>query len=744
MGKIFDSDDNSGEEELTFTTNAKFAKSYDKKCQKELLKKLKDQDSDSADSSSSGEESEEDDGFADEDFDKTFFSTLASIKARDPKIYKKDVKFFGEIDLANRKRSRDDKPITIRDLERKVLLENDGMFEENKNSKSHTPVMTLEEKEDKQMFEKFLSDSDDEDILFKSKKASAPDEKSSEINPEVIRPITKFWNDPEISKEEAYLRDYILKRRFRDDAEEDEDANLTDDEEDLEKQAEFEQRVNFRFEEPDQVHLKRFPRTITTSVRNVDDKRKRKREEVKERKAREKEERRRELEKLKELKKQEIEEKIAKLKQVSGSENLPFDDADLSDDFNPEEYDRKMKEIFNDEYYGIDEGEDKPECPDIEDLKVNDWDNYDPEEAEQSDPHCDDPDFNMDCEYDATTSRTNFEKEMMEKSQSKKRKKRRSQFAEILRKEKPVFNPADEKTYSDYIDEYYKMDCEDVIGDVKCRFKYTETVPNDFGLSVEEILLAKNKELNKWASLKKAVQIRPKHVELNEVQQYERKRNNMFLKRNILKSVYGEDSEEEDSEDKKPEKASKESKLKIRTSEGSEVKKTTDQEVIKTTKNASKETKPKTKTSEGFDDSEDSENSEVAERKESKPYSEVPQVPQSSKKKKKKPNKSPAVPHQSDSKRKRKPEDNQNLRKKFKPSSEFSMKKKSNSEVIDYKTPQGDFAINESRLMAFGINPKKFRGKVKYGTKQSLEGNNPPQPKTKKKKNRKKKSKTIN
>ncbi|XP_059051285.1 protein KRI1 homolog [Achroia grisella] len=229
-------------------------------------------------------------------------------------------------------------------------------------------------------------------------------------------------------------------------------------------------------------------------IRPKDDRRARKRAEVRTRKEEEKNKKMEEIARLKALKLKEIQEKIARIKEVTGNDDLAFEEQDIEGDFDPEEHDRRMRALFDEEYYGEADTE-KPRFPDLdEELEIENWDKYETDNQDvqkhgDAVPHCEDDDFNMDADYDPKQARANLLEEIQQSLVKKRRnRKRKSKLHHLLNVEKPKFIPTTaEKTYAEYMDEYYKMDCEDVIGgDLPTRFKYREVVPNDYGLTIEE------------------------------------------------------------------------------------------------------------------------------------------------------------------------------------------------------------------------------------------------------------------
>ncbi|VVC97923.1 unnamed protein product [Leptidea sinapis] len=266
------------------------------------------------------------------------------------------------------------------------------------------------------------------------------------------------------------------------------------------------------------------------SIRPKDERRSRKRAELRSRKEQEKQKKMEEIARLKALKLKEIQEKIAKIKQVTGNEDLAFKDEDIEGDFDPEQHDRRMKAIFDEQYYGAADHE-KPDFPDLDqELEIENWDKYNKEDEERvdDDVHCEDDNFNMDADYDPKAAKANLLEEL-KRNQSKRRRnrKRKSKLAELLATEKPTFTPGVDKTYSEFMEEYYKMDCEDVIGDLPTRFKYREVVPNDFGLTVEE-----------WVPLKRIVKYRPEDAEKGDVNTYRQKAADSELKKKVLPSLF--------------------------------------------------------------------------------------------------------------------------------------------------------------------------------------------------------------
>jgi len=557
-----DSDSDGGELKI----NKPYAAKYDHWRQLEELQTLKDRygDVDDSDLESTDEE-------VDPEAEREFLKALSCVVKRDPKIYDPSVSFFEGIDVENKKKPKKEKPIYLKDYERNQLLQTNGElnFDEEENGPDYdvhsVPLSKAKEEEEiRKSFKKAMeeNESDDDDLLTEKKKTKEEKEKARADYIEWFRgnkddiedtktksemkDLHDYWSNPSLDKNEEFLKNYILNQKYviKDDDDDDEDDDndelkldeeaLSDDENMIEKQTEFEHKYNFRFEEPDQEFIKHYPRIIEDTLRPKDVRRKKKRNETKLRKLQEKEQKKEELKQLKSLKRKEIMDRLKKLEEITGNSTSCFDGEFLEGEFDPETHERKMREIFDDEYYNNEETE-KPEFPEDDDCEPENWDEWGVEDT-QHELHCEDPDFNMDAEYDPTTSR----KSKTNEEKKGKKNKRKSKLGDVLSNKKPRFDETD-KTFEEYIEEYYKLDYEDIIGgDLPCRFKYRKVVPNDFGLSVEEILQADDSELNQWCSLKKAVKYRSERDEQNDVHTYKQKGQNLAKKKKILASVYQE------------------------------------------------------------------------------------------------------------------------------------------------------------------------------------------------------------
>ncbi|XP_015275476.1 PREDICTED: protein KRI1 homolog [Gekko japonicus] len=633
--------------------NAAFAERYGRYRRREELQRLQDRYGDAGDSAESSSESEDEEEAARQDLeaDSTFYRTLALLKTKDPRIYQQDnglgspegSSSGSEDEKPRSKKKKKEKPMYLKDYERRVVLEKGGKYVDEdedgvavKNQLAHAiafvhvlpaeskwhcnpyytdAIKSVDEKKRGQedqgfvllqsfSFQKFLADSDEEEQgeggsspgLLR-KRAKSKEEKERETADYIswlkgqeklpteeavqdLAPLREYWNDPRLDEKERFLRDYILNERYKEEGEEERQPAVSDSSDEgelfLKKQEDFERKYNFRFEEPQAQLLQSHPRVIATSVRQKDERRKEKRSEIRERKRKARERKQEELKQLKNLKRQEILQQLEKLREITGSETLPFQEEHLEADFDPAQHDRLMEELFGDEYYGIDETE-KPqfEAEDGSDDEWN-WDKWTGKEGPESEaeaslqqteehqPHCEDPDFVMDADYDPTQQPASSKKKRKVEIPLLGKKKRQSWFAKALQKEKKPFDPA-AGTFEKYLDEFYRLDYEDLIGDMPCRFKYRNVLPCSYGLSTEEILASDDKELNSWCSLRKTCMYRSEKEELHDMRTYEGKgRNNTWKKQQILKSLWADVGEAEGVKAAPPGKKGKKSQEKTK------------------------------------------------------------------------------------------------------------------------------------------------------------------------------------
>ncbi|VDD89582.1 unnamed protein product [Enterobius vermicularis] len=573
--------DNDGNDELTI--NSAYADRYDNWRRLEEIQKLKSRVRDDEDEESSESSEEEAEWTA--DHEKDFLLTLTALKTKDPKIYSQEQIFKAEPGpvkpKSESKKKKSEEKLYLKDYERKLVLERGGIIDEEDNEELRSSENTLGYYQKQAQLKNELKHAwnagteVDFDVLLKKKEKSEVElkkeeddyyewlkDQSSKSNKKFERlasilffkkGLKEIWsNDRDLDSEEKFLRDFLLEKKY----EVDElgripslegDASVSADEDEVEREEEFEQKYNFRFEEPDKDFIKQYPRSVKESLRKTGEKRKEKRTAYKERKDAEKRARKDEIRELKALKRKEIEAKLQKLKQLAG-DDIEINFNDIEDDFDPAVYDKRMEAIFNKEYYDKgDEDEEKPCFSEMSDMSEEEGSNSD--QAVRS-PAADEK---------SSLLETNFqENPFREKSMTARKKKRNSRFWNVVAKKKPLFDPAEgrsiietnilgTKSFEEYFNEYYALDYEDIIGDTITKFKYRKVPANDFGLTAEEILHADDRQLNAWASLKKVTAYRTDREEQYDAVAYQRKAQDVNKKKRIFSTDYGGKSQKKSS-----------------------------------------------------------------------------------------------------------------------------------------------------------------------------------------------------
>ncbi|OMO52736.1 KRR1 interacting protein 1 [Corchorus capsularis] len=570
----------------------------------ELKKKgrVEESDDESDEESSSSDEEEEEEDFDDQTTlskkDEDFFKALIRVRNRDPRLKEKDVKLFESDDdesskqeeETEQKEMKDKKAVYLKDVVAKHLIEEGPDFQDQDaivDQKMKVKSYGEEQEEIKKAFLDAAQEVDDEEdgdfLRVKEKKGNDEEEKEDIGDGEFSQKLEEYFGEDEkVDENTKFLKEFfknkmwIHKERSGGDLTVDNDAvdELLKDEEEIERQEGYELEYNFRHEENAEDRVLGYSRKVEGSVRKKESKRKEQRERKEERMRIAEMERKEELKHLKNLKKEEIKERMKKVMKIAGIkkvEDCPFSAKDLEEEFDPEEYDKMMKAVFDDKYYdgedmelnsdtdeiekpdfgkedellGLPKGWDvlesqggflaarerskhKLQCVDGDDTEEDIGQEEEGEDKIEGDEGDEDDDGTEedigqeeegedkiegdeeDEDYGVEHKNEDDEEGMEEETEEGKRKRKRKMSVV-------------QKALQEMWDEFYKLDYEDVIGGVKTRFPYKSIKPNRYGLKPEEILAMDDKDLNQYVSLKKLAPYREKEWKVPNNKRYEQK-----------------------------------------------------------------------------------------------------------------------------------------------------------------------------------------------------------------------------
>lgn len=184
--------------------------------------------------------------------EKQFFQTLASLKKKDPSIYNAEKKFFDKTaQSALPKKSTKEEAFTLRDYERKIMVEKGGKMSDDEDAPLAPRTFQQEQEELKIGFKAALQDSDSEseDLLtvrpkseiqkvidvtkpmvlvvintiwslkekeeeeYKEWLKGRKEDITNEETKKQLEPLKEYWSNPKLDENEAFLKDFFLNKR---------------------------------------------------------------------------------------------------------------------------------------------------------------------------------------------------------------------------------------------------------------------------------------------------------------------------------------------------------------------------------------------------------------------------------------------------------------------------------------------------------------------------------------------------
>ncbi|KAG6791887.1 hypothetical protein POTOM_001021 [Populus tomentosa] len=545
LKQLFDDANNDDDVVSKIEIDKEFAKRYEHNKKREALQRYEQlQKEGLVDESESGSESSSSDETDIKKTDVKFFDNLLKVKNRDPSLYS-NVKLFEsdgsdteeeDIKDGNEKHTKK-KPMYLKDVMARHLIEKGPELDDEEGSSIKTKRADKSYNDEQEELRKaFLDAVEDEEEDGEQEFLKLKERKNEEVSGdgnaadadgvEFEKKLGDYFGgEGELDEGSMFLRDFFKNKMWlgkdeRDDVGEDEVDALLRDEEEVERQEKYEESYNFRYEESVGDRVLGHSRKVEGSVRKQDNSRKEQRKNKEERMKIAEMERKEELKHLKNLKKKEMKEKMKKVMEVAGFKDDNEFPLDLEDEFDPDEYDKMMKKAFDVQYYeaedvepgfGSDDDNDEMEKPDFdkEDELLGlpkDWDMIDSSDgflaARERSLKLKQQTGNDCCEKEDGSGEERSE-------ESKRKRKRKMSLVQKVKEE--------------MMEEYYKLDYEGTIGDLKTRFKYAKVDPNKFGLKTEEILEMDDKELNQYVSIKKLAPYMDKEWKVPSTKKHQQK-----------------------------------------------------------------------------------------------------------------------------------------------------------------------------------------------------------------------------